>query len=59
MAHGTVTADVPEQRGLILDFAGVLTASPLDVHLAWSVSEGLAPGRVAQHPQRSPQGRRL
>ncbi|MFB7368202.1 hypothetical protein ACFC05_39200, partial [Streptomyces hydrogenans] len=44
MPHRTDAAD---RRGLILDFAGVLTASPIDVHRAWCVSEGLVPGASA------------
>lgn len=43
--------DVADRRGLILDFAGVLTASPVAVHREWCVSEGLAPGGLAHHSQ--------
>ncbi|MEU5136757.1 HAD-IA family hydrolase [Streptomyces californicus] len=48
-----------EQRGLILDFAGVLTARPVDVHSAWCVSEGLAPGAWRGTLGEHPEGRRL
>ncbi|MDV5145760.1 HAD-IA family hydrolase [Streptomyces sp. SBC-4] len=48
-----------EQLGLILDFAGVLTASPIDVHRAWCVSEGLAPGAWRSTLNDHPEGRRL
>ncbi|MET9558005.1 HAD-IA family hydrolase [Streptomyces sp. NPDC006645] len=59
MPHSTVAADGHEQRGLILDFAGVLTASPVDVHRAWCVSEGLAPGAWRGTLGDHPEGRRL
>ncbi|MFD6202015.1 hypothetical protein ACWCQF_14870 [Streptomyces rubiginosohelvolus] len=49
MSHNTEASQTDKQGGLILGFAGVLTASPVDVHRAWCVSEGLA-----QHSQRSP-----
>ncbi|WP_329436401.1 HAD-IA family hydrolase [Streptomyces albidoflavus] len=46
-------------RGLILDFAGVLTSDPREAQHAWCRSEGLAPGAwraaLAEHPE----GRRL
>lgn len=56
MTHRT---DVTDQRGLILDFAGVLTASPVDTHRAWCVSEGLAPGAWRNTLNDHPEGRRL
>lgn len=56
MAHRT---DVTDQRGLILDFAGVLTAGPVDVHRAWCVSEGLAAGAWHSTLNDHPEGRRL
>ncbi|MBQ0830873.1 HAD-IA family hydrolase [Streptomyces tagetis] len=56
MPHGTGTAD---RRGLILDFAGVLTAGPGHVHRAWCVSEGLSPGAWAGILDDHPEGRRL
>ncbi len=59
MSHSTVTADGREQRGLILDFAGVLTASPIEVHRAWCVSEGLEPGAWRATLNDHPEGRRL
>ncbi len=35
MPHAKVAADRNDPRGLILDFAGVLTADPRPVHRAW------------------------
>ncbi|MGW4723297.1 HAD-IA family hydrolase [Streptomyces sp. NPDC004291] len=48
-----------EQLGLILDFAGVLTASPIEVHRTWCVSEGLEPGAWRATLNDHPEGRRL
>lgn len=59
MPHSTVTADGHEQRGLILDFAGVLTAGPIAVHREWCVSEGLDPGAWRAALNDHPEGRRL
>ncbi|MFE8941690.1 HAD-IA family hydrolase [Streptomyces sp. NPDC007872] len=59
MSHSTIDVGRYEQRGLILDFAGVLTASPLAVHQAWCVSEGLAPGAWRATLNDHPEGRRL
>ncbi|MGW6396478.1 HAD-IA family hydrolase [Streptomyces sp. NPDC055103] len=60
MPHSsTGTADRREQRGLILDFAGVLTASPLAIHRAWCVSEGLPPEAWRSVLNDHPEGRRL
>ncbi|OEV20483.1 haloacid dehalogenase [Streptomyces nanshensis] len=59
MPHSTKGSNMHEQRGLILDFAGVLTASPVDVHRAWCVSEGLAPGAWRGTLNDHPEGRRL
>ncbi|MFJ3818790.1 HAD-IA family hydrolase [Streptomyces sp. NPDC090056] len=59
MPNSTGTAGRREQRGLILDFAGVLTASPLAVHRAWCVSEGLAPEAWRSVLNDHPEGRRL
>ncbi|MHC3817637.1 HAD family hydrolase [Streptomyces sp. DT9] len=56
MPHGAEAAD---SRGLILDFAGVLTASPVPVHRAWCVSEGLAPEAWRSTLNDHPEGRRL
>ncbi|MFI6644709.1 HAD-IA family hydrolase [Streptomyces sp. NPDC050504] len=56
MPHRT---DVADRRGLILDFAGVLTARPTDVHRAWCVSEGLDPGAWRDTLNGHPEGRRL
>ncbi|MFJ6540113.1 HAD-IA family hydrolase [Streptomyces sp. NPDC091385] len=58
MAHGNL-AEGREQRGLILDFAGVLTASPDAAHHAWCVSEGLAVGAWGDALTGNPEGRRL
>lgn len=52
-------ADAVGERGLILDFAGVLTASPVEVHHAWCESEGLAPGAWRSTLNDHPEGRRL
>ncbi|WP_274030765.1 HAD-IA family hydrolase [Streptomyces sp. MMBL 11-1] len=59
MSHSRGVASGREERGLILDFAGVLTASPVDVHRAWCVSEGLAPGAWRSTLNDHPEGRRL
>ncbi|MCZ0983020.1 HAD-IA family hydrolase [Streptomyces diastatochromogenes] len=52
-------ADGDERLGLILDFAGVLTASPIEVHRAWCVAEGLEPGAWRATLNDHPEGRRL
>lgn len=49
----------PGPRGLILDFAGVLTADPRDAQHAWCRSEGLAPGAWRAALVEHPEGRRL
>ncbi|MDJ0384243.1 hypothetical protein [Streptomyces sp. G-G2] len=59
MPHSTESADGREQLGLILDFAGVLTASPLAVHRAWCVSEGLDAEAWRSTLNDHPEGRRL
>ncbi|MET9142829.1 MULTISPECIES: HAD-IA family hydrolase [unclassified Streptomyces] len=59
MPHSSDTADRHEQRGLILDFAGVLTASPLEVHRTWCVAEGLPPDAWRNTLGDHPEGRRL
>ena len=46
-------------RGLILDFAGVLTADPIPVHRTWCESEGLPPGAWRATLNDNPEGRRL
>ncbi|MEU9415980.1 HAD-IA family hydrolase [Streptomyces sp. NPDC048272] len=51
--------DAPQFRGLILDFAGVLTASPLAVHRAWCASEGLDEHAWRSTLNDNPAGRRL
>ncbi|MCZ4117912.1 HAD-IA family hydrolase [Streptomyces sp. H39-S7] len=53
------TAHRPAQRGLILDFAGVLTADPRPVHRAWCEAEGLEPGAWRATLNDNPEGRRL
>ncbi|MFD7069761.1 HAD-IA family hydrolase [Streptomyces sp. NPDC059913] len=55
MPHRT---DLADRCGLILDFAGVLTADPIDVHRAWCVSEGLVPGAWRSTLNDHPEGRR-
>lgn len=59
MLHSTGVPHAYEHRGLILDFAGVLTASPTEVHRAWCVSEGLKPGAWRTTLNDHPEGRRL
>lgn len=49
----------PGPRGLILDFAGVLTADPREAQHAWCRSEGLAPGAWRAALVEHPEGRRL
>ncbi|MFB7836082.1 HAD-IA family hydrolase [Streptomyces sp. NPDC056056] len=46
-------------RGLILDFAGVLTDSPLAVHRAWCTSEGLDEEAWRRTLNDDPVGRQL
>lgn len=53
------TADRQAKQGLILDFAGVLTADPLAVHRAWCESEGLPPEAWRTTLNDNPEGRRL
>ncbi|MFE6716065.1 HAD-IA family hydrolase [Streptomyces albidoflavus] len=52
-------ATAPGPRGLILDFAGVLTADPREAQHAWCRSEGLAPGAWGAALAGHPEGRRL
>lgn len=59
MSHGSANTDGHEQHGLILDFAGVLTANPSAVHRAWCVSEGLDPGAWRGTLNDQAEGRRL
>ncbi|WP_411077573.1 HAD-IA family hydrolase [Streptomyces sp. cmx-10-25] len=59
MSHSTTDVSRYEQRGLILDFAGVLTASALAIHQAWCVPEGLAPGAWCATLNDHSEGRRL
>lgn len=53
------TADRQAKQGLILDFAGVLTADPLAAHRAWCESEGLPPEAWRATLNDNPEGRRL
>ncbi|MFF5718527.1 HAD-IA family hydrolase [Streptomyces buecherae] len=59
MPYRVNTADRAEPLGLILDFAGVLTARPNEVHRAWCLSEGLAPDAWSNALNGDPEGRRL
>ncbi|WP_175411928.1 HAD-IA family hydrolase [Streptomyces sp. TRM64462] len=59
MSHSTASPNGHEQRGLILDFAGVLTANPNAIHRAWCVSQGLEPGAWRSTLNDHPEGRRL
>ncbi|MDG4856711.1 HAD-IA family hydrolase [Streptomyces sp. T-3] len=59
MPHPTETVSSQALRGLILDFAGVLTADPRPVHRAWCEAEGLAPGAWRATLNENPEGRRL
>lgn len=58
MSHSS-TVGGREPRGLILDFAGVLTAGPRAVLRAWCVSEGLESGAWGSALGEHPVGRRL
>ncbi|MQY36015.1 hypothetical protein SRB17_40110 [Streptomyces sp. RB17] len=53
------TTNPQAKHGLILDFAGVLTADPLPVHRAWCESEGLPPEAWRATLNDDPEGRRL
>ncbi|MFD4261377.1 HAD-IA family hydrolase [Streptomyces sp. NPDC058534] len=53
------TTDRQAKHGLILDFAGVLTADPRSVHRAWCESEGLLPEAWRATLNDDPEGRRL
>lgn len=59
MAQPTDTADRQAPRGLILDFAGVLTADPRPTHRAWAESEGLHAEAWRATLNDTPEGRRL
>lgn len=61
MPHSTETAAGPEHRirGLILDFAGVLTADPRPMHQAWCLAEGLDAEAWRNTLNDHPEGRRL
>ncbi|MFI1740860.1 HAD-IA family hydrolase [Streptomyces sioyaensis] len=59
MPQPTDTANRQAQRGLILDFAGVLTADPRPMHRAWCESEGLHPEAWRATLNDNPEGRRL
>lgn len=51
--------DRQAEHGLILDFAGVLTADPRPTHRAWCESEGLPPEAWRATLSDHPEGRRL
>lgn len=53
------TADLRAPRGLILDFAGVLTADPRPTHRAWCAAQGLPPEAWRATLNDHPEGRRL
>ncbi|WP_416484492.1 HAD-IA family hydrolase [Streptomyces sp. CL12] len=53
------TTDRQAEHGLILDFAGVLTADPRSVHRAWCESEGFPPEAWRATLNDHPEGRRL
>lgn len=53
------TTDRRAEHGLILDFAGVLTADPRSVHRVWCESEGLPPEAWRATLNDHPEGRRL
>ncbi|MBY8846264.1 HAD-IA family hydrolase [Streptomyces sp. SP2-10] len=53
------TANRQAKQGLILDFAGVLTADPRAVHRAWCESEGLPAEAWRATLNDDPEGRRL
>ncbi|MFF4448190.1 HAD-IA family hydrolase [Streptomyces sp. NPDC001502] len=59
MPELTDTANHGTGKGLILDFAGVLTADPRPVHRAWCEQEGLAPEAWRATLNDHPEGRRL
>ncbi|MFD4634768.1 HAD-IA family hydrolase [Streptomyces sp. NPDC058284] len=59
MPQPTDTVPRPTPRGLILDFAGVLTGDPRPVHRAWCESEGLLAEAWRATLNDHPEGRRL
>ncbi|WP_326742084.1 HAD-IA family hydrolase [Streptomyces sp. NBC_01768] len=59
MPQPTDTAHHQAPRGLILDFAGVLTADPRPTHRAWAESEGLHAEAWRATLNDNPEGRRL
>ncbi|WP_330174586.1 HAD-IA family hydrolase [Streptomyces sp. NBC_01498] len=59
MPQPTDTAHHHTPRGLILDFAGVLTGDPRPVHRAWCESEGLLAEAWRATLNDDPEGRRL
>jgi epoxide hydrolase-like predicted phosphatase len=50
---------VPDRRGLLVDWGGVLTTSVFASFTAFCADEGLAADRVAQAFRHDPEGRRL
>lgn len=59
MAQAVCRAGRHVLRGLILDFAGVLTADPRTAHRAWAESEGLRADAWGAALGGDPEGRRL
>ncbi|KIF74917.1 haloacid dehalogenase [Streptomyces sp. 150FB] len=59
MPQRTCSAGQHVLRGLILDFAGVLTADPRPAHRAWAESEGLHADAWGAALGGDPEGRRL
>ncbi|MFE5720367.1 HAD-IA family hydrolase [Streptomyces erythrochromogenes] len=59
MPHPTDSATRPALQGLILDFAGVLTADPRPVHREWCSAQGLDPEAWRSTLNDHPEGRRL
>ncbi|MFJ6015394.1 HAD-IA family hydrolase [Streptomyces sp. NPDC092952] len=59
MLHSNGAVEKNDRKGLILDFAGVLTASPIVTHREWCMSEGLEPGAWRATLNDHPEGRRL
>ncbi|MFK0017383.1 HAD-IA family hydrolase [Streptomyces sp. NPDC091027] len=59
MTYPTSSAEERRPQGLILDFAGVLTADPRPIHRAWCAAQDLAPGAWRATLNDHPEGRRL
>ncbi|MET9468896.1 HAD family phosphatase, partial [Streptomyces sp. NPDC006544] len=59
MTYPTGSANDRRPKGLILDFAGVLTADPRPVHRQWCATEGLDAEAWRSTLSDHPEGRRL